>query len=216
MIPVITKPSKDVFVTQPEDSEQSHNYECVAEGIPIPLVYWYRNGTRIEDTTYDLEITRKDLDVGSNLFVCIAENRQGTVNRTVSIVLTSDQIDTTVIEDTNELINNQVSLDGEQATNLATLVDSVILETINGNETSYTPESNETMTSEPKKITLASDLFLNVIDRWDPDTRRNDSNDTEDRVLFNTNANLLNTTRNLQKGFTNQTVRMVSHVLMPH
>lgn len=213
--PIITEPSNDVFVTQTIDYNGPNlRYECVAEGIPIPLVYWFRNGTRVENTTFDLEIKKEDLDEGRNVFVCVARNRQGIVNRTVSIVVTSDQIDTTVIEGTNELINNQVSLDGEQATNVATLVDSVIMETVNGNETGYAPDPNDTLKSEPKKITLASNLFLNVIARWNPDTRRNGSNDTDDRILFNTNAGLLNTTRSLQKGTTEQMMIYVSQVFV--
>ena len=212
--PVITKPSKDEFITRAENDNEAIVYECIAEGIPIPLVYWYYNNeTRIENTTYLLNIT-ETLGEGRHVYICIAENRQGNASRTVSVVVTSDQIGTDVIEGTNDLINDQDLLDGEQAINLASLVDSVIKETINENKnengTSYTPESDNSTKTEPKKITLASDLFLNVINKWDPDTRRNDSKVREDEALFNTNANLLNTTRTLQKGVTEQIVIMVS------
>ncbi|KAI6660980.1 Phosphatidylinositol phosphatase PTPRQ-like isoform X2 [Oopsacas minuta] len=202
-IPRITLPVKDEFITQSVKDNINYTRECVAEASPIPLIYWYKNDEAVPfaNSSFQITITKSDLEEGLNAFVCRAINRQGTVNRTVNILLLSESVDNVVIEDTNDQIDNQETLDGEQVTNLANLVDSVIAETINDTIDMNT----ENKTNGTVKINLASKLFLNVIDRWDQNARKNDSNEKEDEVLFTTNTGLLFSTRSFQGGATNLT-----------
>ena len=215
--PEIYNPDRDQFFTQSEgDKEQKYNFQCAANGNPTPLVNWYKiekDGTEIDlsidnPESYLLTILGGDLVGGRNLYICRASNRQAVVNRSVSIVVTTDIIESDVILETNEQIDNQESLNGEQATNLANLVDSVILQVME-------PKLNLTSSNgtNVSAIVSASELFRNVIDRWDGNGRsmNNLTNDTnEDQTLFNTNTGLIRSTQVRQNGSTALTDQLVS------
>ena len=123
-------------------------------------------------------------------------NRQGNSTRTVSIIVTNEIIDTDDIDQTNEQINIQENLDSVQATNLAELVDTVLVQSSMVNET-VNGTSNGT-------ILPASILFRNVVDRWDA---QNENNTNEN--LFNTSTALIRSTELSQNGTTIITPREV-------
>ena len=139
-------------------------------------------------------------DQARNVFVCVARNRQGNSTRTVSIVVRDETIDANDIDQTNEQINVQENLDSVQATNLAELVDTVLVQSSMVTETAN-GTSNGT-------ILPASILFRNVVDRWDQNVRNNDDMN-ENQVLFNTNTELIRSTQPLQNGTTGLTPRQV-------
>ena len=219
---MIYNPERDLFFTQSEGKEKDLEFQCAADGNPIPLISWFKveKGGNELDLSIDnaepfkLNIIGKDLEGGRNVYICRAFNRQAVVNRTVNIVVATGNIDTDVIEETNEQIDNQVTLDGDQATNLASLVDSVIqqvrVETVyKFNTTGY---NGTNKSDENVAITSASQLFRNVIDRWDGNTRMENNTETnDDQTLFNTNSGLIQSTQNLQNGTTNLTEQQVSY-----
>ena len=197
---MISEPARDVFMTTREDPTNEFFYSCAAEGNPTPLVRWYRDDVEFNPNSsrpFEITITMRDLgNQARNVFVCVARNRQGNSTRTVSIVVTNENIDTNDIDETNEQINIQESLDSEQATNLAELVDTVLVQSSMVNET-VNGTSNGT-------ILPASILFRNVVDRWDA---QNENNTNEN--LFNTNAELIRSTELSQNGTTIITPREV-------
>ena len=199
-------------MTTREDPTNEFFYSCAAEGNPTPLVRWYRDDVEFNPNSsrpFEITITMRDLgDQARNVFVCVARNRQGNSTRTVSIIVTKSidtndtdtsidtNIDTNDIDEANEQINIQESLDSEQATNLAELVDTVLVQNsiVNG---IVNGTSNGT-------ILPASILFRNVVDRWDA---QNENNTNEN--LFNTNTALIRYTLLLQNGTTSITPRQV-------
>ena len=199
--PEIYNPERDQFLTQSEDDKKDREFQCAAYGNPIPLINWFRiknDKTEVDlgignPEPYKLTVFGKDLEEGRNVYICRAASRQAGVNRTVNIVVTTGIIAPDVIEQTNEQIDNQDTLNGEQAINLANLVDSVIMQGI-GHKLNIT-KSNETA------ITLASLLFRNVINRWDANSNlTNKASDVQ--TLFTTNIGLIQSTQVLQNGST--------------
>ena len=214
--PEIYNPERDQFFTQSEDDKQDRNFQCAAYGNPIPLVNWFRiknDKTEIDlsignPKPFELTVLGKDLEEGRNVYICRAANRQAVVNRTVNIVVTAGIIATDVIEQTNEQIDNQDTLNGEQAINLANLVDSVIMQGV-GPKLNITNSNVTNGTENP--ITSASQLFRNVINRWDANSRINSTNKaSDDQTLFTTNTGLIQSTQVLQNGSTGFTNAMVS------
>ena len=201
---MIFEPARDVFITTREDPDNEFFYSCAAEGNPTPLVRWYRDDVEFNPNSskpFEITITMRDLgDQARNVFVCVARNRQGNSTRTVSIVVRDENIDPNDIDQTNEQINIQENLDATQATNLAELVDTVLVQNSMVNET-VNGTSNGT-------ILPASILFRNVVDRWDQNVRNNDDMN-ENQVLFNTNTELIRSTQPLQNGTTGITPRQV-------
>ena len=215
---MIIEPERDQFFTQSEGKTEASTFDCVAEGNPIPLVQWYKikkDKREVDlsignDKPYRLIISGKELEGGRNVYVCVAENRQATVNRTVNIVVTTGTIETDVIDQTNKQIDNQETLDSDQAINLANLVDSVIrqvkYDVVAKLNTTITNGSNKS--DDSVAITSASKLFHNVIGRWDGVVRSenktdNKSDTNQDQTLFNTNTGLIQSSQNLQNGTTN-------------
>ena len=217
---MIYDPERDQFFTQSEGKEQMYTFQCAATGNPVPLISWFRiekDGSEVDlsvnnGVPYKLNVFGGNLEGGRNVYICRASNRQAVVNRTVNIVITFGNIETDAIEETNDQVNNQVTLNGDQATNIASLVDYVIqkvrVETVyKFNTTGY---NGTNKSDENVAITSASQLFRNVIDRWDGNTRRENNTETNED-LFNTNSGLIQSTQNLQNGTTDITEQQVSY-----
>ena len=218
--PEIYNPERDHFFTQSEDDKEDRAFQCAAHGNPIPLINWFRirnDKTEIDlsidnPVPHELTIFGKDLEEGHNLYICRASNRQGVVNRTVNIVVSTSITEGDVIQQTNEQINNQATLNSEQAINLASLIDAAILQLRSGVSTLNISLFNESiLADENRVITAVFQLFRNVVNRWDGDVSNRYRNGTSvTHFLFKTTTNLIQFSQNLQNGTTSLHERLVS------
>ncbi|KAI6650378.1 hypothetical protein LOD99_5815 [Oopsacas minuta] len=126
--PTISSPSENITATTIPNTSDS--YECIADGIPTPVVYWSTT-TNIEDRIGDnstLGVTSLQLSEQINVFYCVAVSSSGiavtTVTYNISIVVAD------VLDNIMDQLSSISSISGETAAvfilELQTSVDSAI------------------------------------------------------------------------------------------
>ncbi|XP_043209726.1 protein turtle-like [Amphibalanus amphitrite] len=87
---LVRKPPANIFVNLGD----SEILACVAQGTPEPVIKWYKEDKRIQDTETvavkndgtELRITRiSEADTGD--YICVAENTEGSVHSTTKVIL---------------------------------------------------------------------------------------------------------------------------------
>ena len=131
-IPEITSPSMNITKTLSDTDTAIENIECLATGIPTPVIYWTRDFmTRFIDSPI-LSISITDLST-NRVFYCVAENSAG---RDVVSVNYEISLTTAVIENELDEINNDIdsaeSISDEESGLTAALV-IVIIDAANNN-----------------------------------------------------------------------------------
>ena len=185
-------PDKDQFITKRDGSVVLfYEFECAAEGNPIPLVNWYRkDGIPIPSyKTYSpiLNITSGDLLIGKpNEYICNASNRRGVDTKTTHFNIVTDSVNSEILNNTLNLVEAQVTIDSEQAVNVLALVD-VALDSspLDDASTQLNYSANTTAGStNTSQILLATKILPLVADKLIADTL-----DTNSSVeMFRVNA----------------------------
>ena len=142
-----------------------------------------------------ITIKRDWLDLGNNIFSCNASSRNGFDIKSITIILVSEEVDVNTIILTQQLVNNQTSLNEEETKNLSsfirTSVQSVNIIRLNGSIGSTNTTTNVNSTTQI--FGAVSDLYSDVIRLSGREISRETTSD-----LFETGGQLVKTSQNLQ------------------
>lgn len=183
----------DIFITvqEAETDKFSMAFECAARGNPVPLIHWVRNnGSRLDSP--NITISGDSLTRGNNMYICNAVSRNGIDILRITIILVSEELDVGAIQDTQELVSSQTSLNDQETDDLSSLIRSTVqsVEAMNSTMNSTNETSNGNTSSI---IGIVSTLYSDVINITERGITRNTSSN-----LFRTGGELVRTSQNDQ------------------
>ena len=165
------------------------SFECAARGNPIPLIHWIRNNNSRLDSP-NITIIGESLVRGNNMYTCNAVSRNGNDTLRITIILLSEELDVSAIQDTQELVSTQTSLSNQETNDLSSLIRSTVqsVEALNSSNT-----TNGTSNATISVIGIVSTLYSDVINITERGITRNTSSN-----LFRTGGELVRTSQNDQ------------------
>ena len=194
----------DIFITVQEAKASMFYmvFECAARGNPIPLIQWIRNnGSRLDSP--NITISGEALTRGNNRYTCIADSRNGNDTLLITIILLSEEVDVGAIQDTQELVSTQTSLNDQETDDLSSLIRSTVQSVEAMNSTMNT--TNGTSNGTTSVIGIVSTLYSDVINITERGITRNTSSN-----LFRTGGELVRTSQNDQGVAEDREVKGVS------
>ena len=165
---------------------------CVARGNPIPLINW---DNEILSNGPNITIRGDRLELGNNIFNCNASSRNGFDIKSITIILVSDEVDVDSIKLTQQLVNNQTSLNEEETKNLSSFIRTSVQSVDNSRMSNSTSSTNATTNanSTTQVFGAVSDLYSDVIRLSGREISRETTSD-----LFETGGQLVRTSQNEQ------------------
>ena len=143
----------------------------------------------------NVTISRDGLAVGNNIFSCNASSRNGFDTRKITIILVSEEVNVESIKLTQQLVNNQTSLNEEETKDLSSFIRTSV-ESVDNSRMNNSMGSENTTTdvnSTTQVFGAVSDLYSDVIRLSGREISRNTTSD-----LFETGGQLVRTSQNEQ------------------
>ena len=151
---------------------------------------------------------RNSLELGNNIFSCNASSRNGFDLKSITIILVSEEVNVDSIKLTQQLVNNQTSINEEETKNLSSFIRASV-QSVNSqmdnsiNSTNTTTNANSTI----QVFGAVSDLYSDVIRLSGREISRNTTSD-----LFETGGQLVNTSQSEQGLAQDREIQILSGV----
>lgn len=156
----------------------------------------------------NITIMRNSLELGNNIFSCNASSRNGFDLKSITIILVSEEVNVDSIKLTQQLVNNQTSINEEETKNLSSFIRASV-QSVNSqmdnsiNSTNTTTNANSTI----QVFGAVSDLYSDVIRLSGREISRNTTSD-----LFETGGQLVNTSQSEQGLAQDREIQILSGV----
>ena len=157
----------------------------------------------------NITIMRNSLELGNNIFSCNASSRNGFDLKSITIILVSEEVNVDSIKLTQQLVNNQTSLNEEETKDLSSFIRTSV-QSVDNSQMDNSINSTNTTTSANSTTQVfgaVSDLYSDVIRLSGREISRNTTSD-----LFETGGQLVNTSQSEQGLAQDREIQILSGV----